>query len=291
MNLNDLLKSKLIDPKQVLVLRHRPRETKLNTVLPWLAAERPQVFNAYQQTQNERVERAMSRANYVAAFIGREPAKALFVGIYSVRGSKSITQKQFWRIPEYVKLKAYGMNGFTEESRRSSCLLFDLELTDFYAHWTGKLVVGWPGREIAWWRWADRNEFPVVAIHEENALVAEFPEWDDIDWSWDELSDRPLHSWSPLEEWRVIYYIFDASDGKGYVGSAYGKDNLRQRWQNYASRGHGGNRLLRERDPHNFRFTILQRVSPDMDPTDVMQLENSWKIRLHTHAPHGLNDN
>src|SRR5439155_26106759 len=87
-NLNDLLLGKGIDPQLVLVLRHRPWEPQLNKVLPWLAAERPDVFNAYQQTQGEKVEGAMTRAGYVAAFIGREPGKALFVGLYSLNGSK-----------------------------------------------------------------------------------------------------------------------------------------------------------------------------------------------------------
>ena len=156
MNLNDLLLGKGIDPQHVLVLRHRPWEPQLNKVLPWLAAERPDVFNAYQQTQGERVERAMTRAGYVAAFIGLEPGKALFVGLYSVKGSKPITRKQFWQIPANVELKTFGMKGFTEESSRSSILWFDLTLTDFYAQWKGKLIVRWPGKERSWWRWAHK---------------------------------------------------------------------------------------------------------------------------------------
>jgi hypothetical protein len=35
----------------------------------------------------------------------------------------------------------------------------------------------------------------------------------------------------------------------------------------------------------------LQRVSPDMDAADIIALEGSWKQRLHTRQPHGLNDN
>jgi hypothetical protein len=70
-----------------------------------------------------------------------------------------------------------------------------------------------------------------------------------------------------------------------------GDTNLLGRWKNYAARGHGGNRLLRQRDPRNFRFTILQRVSPDMDADDVIRLEANWKERLHTRQPFGLNDN
>jgi hypothetical protein len=58
----------------------------------------------------------------------------------------------------------------------------------------------------------------------------------------------------------------------------------------YAARWHGGNILLRQREPKYFRFSI-QRVSPDMDAADVIRLEATWKERLHTRAPFGLNDN
>ena len=62
MNLNALLADAHIDPRTVLVMRHRPFEPELRKVLLWLAAEKPDVFNAYQQTQSESVENAMLRA-------------------------------------------------------------------------------------------------------------------------------------------------------------------------------------------------------------------------------------
>jgi len=293
MNLTDLLRGKGVDAQHVLVLRHRPWEPELNKVLPWLAAEKPDVFNAYQQTQGQRVERAMTRAGYVASFIGRGRAKALFVGLYSVRGSKPITRKQFWQVPANIELRSFGMRGFTEKEPRSSILWFDLLLTDFYADWKGKLVVGWPGPERSWHRWANKpkNEMPVLAILDESALDAAMPEWNAMDFTWEELAILPTRWKAAISQWRAIYYIFDASDRKGYVGSAYGGNNLLGRWINYAARGHGGNRLLRERDPKHFRFTILERVSPDMDKGDVIRLESTWKDRLHTRQPFGLNDN
>jgi hypothetical protein len=88
MTLNDLLLTKGIDPQQVLVLRHRPSEPELNKVLPWLAAEKPEVFNAYQQTQGEKLEKVMLGAAYVASFIGREAVKPCSLGcIQSVHRS------------------------------------------------------------------------------------------------------------------------------------------------------------------------------------------------------------
>jgi hypothetical protein len=117
------------------------------------------------------------------------------------------------------------------------------------------------------------------------------PEWDEIEFTWEQLGILPTSWRATLSQWRGIYYIFDTSGGMGYVGSAYGKNNLLGRWLNYAARGDGGNRLLRHRDPRNFRFTILQRVSPDLDASEVIRLESSWKHRLHTRVPYGLNDN
>lgn len=294
MNLNDLLRGKGIDPKNVLVLRHRPHEPELNKVLPWLAAEKPDVFNAYQQTQGRRLEgimQAMVGTGYVASFIGREPGRALFIGLYSIASSNPLTHKEFWQVPAYVEMKAFGMKGWNVEEARPLVLWFDLVPVDFYNHWKGRLVVDWPPPERSWWRRAHRNTMPAIAIHEDSALDAAMPDWSELSLTWEELSVLPMRWRSSISQWRGIYYIFDAADGKGYVGSAYGENNLLGRWLNYAAQGHGGNRLLRQRDPKNFRFTILQRVSPDMDARDVIQIENSWKQRLHTRNPYGLNDN
>jgi hypothetical protein len=255
-----------------------------------LAADRPDLFEAYQQTHGERVENALMKAGYVASFVGQEPGKAVFIGLFEVGKTKRISHKQYWRIPTHIELRKLGMVGFTGKSR-SSCLLFDLKLTDFYGYWKGKLIVDWPPPERAWWRRADRNVIPVRAILEDSALDAAMKRWDEIDFTWSQLDVLPKRWQAKLAEWRGIYFIFDMLDGKGYVGSAYGAENILGRWRQYAASGHGGNRLLRKREPQNFRFTILELVSPNMDPNDVIRLESSWKDRLHTRQPYGLNDN
>lgn len=253
------------------------------------------LFNAYQQTHGPKVENALktiSGDGYVASFVGREAGRAVFVGLFAVKAFKSITYKQYWRIPEYQELKALGMKGWSKvDEDRSSILHFHLEhRSDFYSDWKGKMVIEWPGPEISWWRRAHKNKMPIHAIHEESVFDPKIVEWDRIDFTWSELQIIPSRLKAKLKEWKGVYYIFDVSDSKGYVGATYGKGNLFQRWDNYAATGHGGNNLLRNRNRDDFRFTILQRVSPDMEDKKLQQLEATWKRRLHTRSPLGLND-
>lgn len=286
MNFNDLL-SEAADPTTTLIMRHCPHERDLRKVFPWLAAEKPDVFNAYQQTQSETVEQKMLRARHVASFIGHEPGKALFVGLYAIGHNRRISRKQYWQTPAYAEMKTYGMVGLPLD--RPSCLWFEMTLRPFHSEWKGKLIVDWPPPERVWCRWADRNVLPVHAITQESLLDPPLPDWTLLDLSWAELQVLPTRLRHALAEWRGVYLIFDEASGKGYVGSAYGRDNILGRWSHYGRSGHGGNSMLKGRDPARFRFSILQRVSPDMDAADVIALETSWKARLHTYAPQGLN--
>ncbi|OFV94746.1 MAG: hypothetical protein A3H28_17185 [Acidobacteria bacterium RIFCSPLOWO2_02_FULL_61_28] len=270
-------------------MRHRPHEQALRKVLPWLAAEKLDLFSAYQQTQSEMAEQVLTQAEYLASFIGHEPGEALFVGLYKVGRSHSLTFNQFWKVRSFRELGKLGMMGFVKGTRHS-CLWFDLQLTEIYQEWRGKLIIGWPPPERAWCRWANRNEFPVKAILPESLLVREMPPAEELTLAWNELKNLPSSWKSALAQWRGVYFILDRSDGKSYVGSAYGRDNIYSRWSNYAARGHGGNKQLRGRKPENFLFSILERVSPDMVPEEVIQKENHWKKRLHTRE-FGLNDN
>ena len=286
MEFNDLLGKEGIDPKTVLVLRHRPQQREFRKVLPRLAAERPDIYNAYQQQQSLSVEPAMVKADFVASFIGHEAGKALFIGLYRRGQWRPLTHNEYWRVPANIEMRAFGMLGPVRES----ILWFDLAPTAFYQDWKGRLIVDWPPPERSWWRWADRNRIVVSTIHEQSILDAAMPRWDELRFTWDELKVLPSKWKAALSQWRGIYFIFDENDSKGYVGSAYGTENILGRWLSYAAGGHGGNKELRKRDPTHFRFSILQRVSPDMEPAEIIRLESGWKDRLHTRE-FGMNEN
>ena len=293
LTLNDLLRTGDVDAQRTLVVRHRPFETGLRKVLPLLAGERLNLFNAYQAYQGAAVERSFAAniGGWLASFLAYGPGRAILVGIYQIAGHTSQTLPEFWAEPGNAELAKLGYQGFTAAEGRASILRFDLKMTPLLADWRGKLVVGWPPPERSWYRRAHRNVMPVVAIREESWFAGPLPSWDEVEFTWAELGILPSRWRAALEQWRGIYLIWDASDGKSYVGSACGATNILGRCENYASSGHGGNALLRQRDPSNFRFTILQRVSPDMEAAEVIRLEASWKSRLHTLAPRGLNLN
>ncbi|WP_211259283.1 GIY-YIG nuclease family protein [Stenotrophomonas koreensis] len=285
---NDLLIKAGLDPSEVMVMRHRPTEKELRAVLPWLAAERQELYNAFQSNHGEVVEKALTRAKYLASFIGHESGRAVFVGLYEVAGHEQVTVQHFWALPGNAELQQLGTRG-PKDGRAS--FWFDLQLSPILSAWKGRLVIDWTGIERSWWRWASRNQFPVRAIHEESLLVKAMPDWQSLSLDWAQLTVLPKSWQQVLAQWRGIYYIFDKASCQGYVGSASGNENILRRWLNYAASGDGGNRLLRGLDPEQFVFSILQRVSPDMPSDEVVQVENSWKLRLQTRSPYGLNDN
>ena len=294
MTLNDLLEKQGLDPAQVIAMRHRPKEKELRKVLPWLVHERPAVFNAYQQSHGGHQEQALEKlvgSGFLASFVGLRAGTAVFAGLYQIRAARPVGYREFWDMHANQALKSFGLPDWDKKYRRKTCLWFDLELLPAYAQWTGKLEVEWPAPAIKWWRHAHTKEMPVLSISEDSRFSEQMPDWQDLVLTWAELQAIPSKWKDALRQWRGIYFIHDDSDGKGYVGAAYGKDNLLGRWLNYASSGHGGDKLLVARHPGNFHFGILQRVSPDMPADEVIRVESSWKDRLHTRGEFGLNQN
>lgn len=281
-----------VDPNRTLALRHCPEEPPLRRILPTLAAEEPELFNLYQSSHGPRAEPAVKQARYIASFIGHEPAKAVFVGLYERVGERDMTPEWSRGHPGYQRLVSLGLSPWETVDTRPTALLFDLRAMEALAHWKGRLIVGWPKPDRAWFRrLKEENRFPVVAINQDSLLIPPLPNWQDLCLAWSDLQALPARWQAALGQWRGIYLIFDRTDGQRYIGSAYGTDNILGRWRGYAASGHGGNRLLRGRDPRNFVFTLIQLLSPDITAGEVVVLEARWKARLHTRAPYGLNAN
>lgn len=288
---NDVMADSDIDLRKVIVFRHRPYEPALNRLFEWIAAERADLYDCYQGTHAPRVEAALKRADFVASFIRHGGGSAIFVGLHTIRSYRAITFEEYINRDCHRELMSLGMTGTTAADGRSHLIEFDLPVLKWHQDWKGRLIVRWPPPDRSWWRWADRNTFPIEAILAESQFAKAMPAWDELVLGWHEISVLPQAWAAALCHWRGIYLITDLTDGLQYVGSAYGAENILQRWREYARTGHGGNKYLRRRDPAQFRFAILQRLAPDLPDADVIRVEASWKDRLLTRWPNGLNDN
>jgi hypothetical protein len=275
---------------RVLVMRHVP-DPPLRKVFPWLAADRPEIFNAYQQMQAPKVEKQLAVATHVVSCIGHRPKEALFVGVYRVSGQRPLSFEKYLALPENKELRRLGDRGWPNEHARPFPMMWtDMQLEAVLQQWKGKLVFDWPPPEVSWVRRAERNTFTVKAILEDSALDRDMPSWDRLVLTWAELQSLPKRWIATLMQWRGVYFVHDTKCAKAYVGSAYGDQNIYGRWMNYAATGDGGNKLLRDRNPDGFQFSILQLLSPVLDPESVITVESSWKDRLHTRQ-FGLNVN
>lgn len=284
MDFKDLLSKQNLDPGRVIVMRHVPQERKLRGVLPWLAEMKPDVFNAYQQCQNETVARSMMKAEFVASFIGLQPKRAVFAGLYRRGSSWPVTDEQYWAIGAASELKKFGARPIPDGE---AFVWFDLNPIGFYPEWKGRLEIDWPAPEIAWYRIAKAaTNFPVRAIHDVSIFDEEIDSWQKLSFTCDELECLPPSWEAELQRWRGIYLIFDVKKNQGYVGYAL---SILTRWRDHVAR-RGDAKKLKHCDPRNFRFTILERTSPDLVEADLCQLESTWKDRLHTRQ-YGLNDN
>jgi hypothetical protein len=284
-----LLKDLGLDPLEVLLIRHTPKETKLRRIFPWIAAERPDLFLAWQQVQWPTCEKAMLRARYVAAFVGDAPGLATFAGLSAIAGHRPIDQVGYDTLPGNAELIARGMTPWTAKEGEER-VAFELEPVSTDSDWFGRLVINWPPPNQNWFRWAGRNAFRIRYLVEESRFVGAMPAWDELVLTWPELASLPSSWAGDLAQWRGVYLVFDAARDQRYVGSAAGSENLLGRWRDYATSGHGGNVGLRASRPENLHFSILERTSPDLELAAVVERETSWKRRLHTRA-HGLNAN
>lgn len=115
-----------------------------------------------------------------------------------------------------------------------------------------------------------------------------FPGYENVDLSWNDLG-RVLRKavWrTALENQKGIYLIVDTSNGKMYVGSAYGENMLLGRWFAYAKNGHGGNVELRNLDfahiRQYFRYSILDIYKSTTNDETILARESWWKRVLLT---------
>lgn len=164
------------------------------------------------------------------------------------------------------------------------------------------MVIDWGNATRSWYQWLSISNSKQVIEILPSGYVKEFPGFDDLILTFDELhtivnspdSNRIWHTM--LSSVAGVYLITDMTNGSQYVGSASGEQGIMGRWRGYADSPHGGNiklMSLLQVDPNrykNFQYSILRTLPKSLTRTEVIGFEQKYKQKLGSRA-FGLNGN
>ena len=246
-----LLKLYNIAPETVRLVRHSNKE------IP--------IMEVYKSDRDRFVEYASWQAankygdaRYIAMFAPGHGTTAIFLGLTYISsvipnnelGSKHLKMLQQYKLPEK----------WFEKSVR-----YQLDFIDTMYDLSERLIIEWGKSTVSW---VQKQDKPVIEIRAKHS-IGEFISYDDVQLSYKALvqlnnNTNANPTWlNALSSVNGVYLIQHQIDGQMYVGSAYGVDGIWGRWKTYAQTGHGGNKLLKELNPDEFIFSILE-IAPAM---------------------------
>lgn len=175
---------------------------------------------------------------------------------------------------------------------------YEYESLNEFDKYLGRLVVRFKNKSQTMVRKAESvfDDCEIVHILPDTFDNDIFPGYDKINLTWNELK-RVLskENWiTALQNQKGVYLITDESNGKKYVGSAYGENMILGRWKSYVKTGHGGNKGLKKLDfdhiKRNFRYTVLDIYKSSISDSEIINRESWWKNVLMTRC-YGYNEN
>lgn len=234
-------------------------------------------FKSWQESQN----RKNFERDYILSLIFYDHDEWIFGGIYRQRGVRRVK----------------------DESRPRPYYQYDTELTDVRKDLIRRLIIhyrresrqSYPNLE----NYADKLE--VLEILRKPYTVKPFPGYENVLIDFNLLTkiiqEEELSWKTALSTVKGVYIITDKSNGKLYVGSAYGNESFWSRWSLYVRNGHGGSkklkRIIDKKGPDyasNFQFSILEIRSNITEDTVIIEREAYWKKVLKSRE-FGYNEN
>lgn len=167
-----------------------------------------------------------------------------------------------------------------------------------YNKYVGRLIVKFKNNATQMIRKAETviDDCEVVQILPDTFDNDLFPGYEKVNIAWDELR-RVIEkdNWkTALQNQKGVYLLTDISNGKMYVGSAYGAHMILGRWRAYVNTGYGSNVGLRtlafEHIKENFRYSILDIYKSSTDDQIIIDRESWWKQVLQSRK-FGYNEN
>jgi hypothetical protein len=215
-------------------------------------------------------------------------------GHYWNYSKKSYKQGQitvgFLKLPQKDLWLLFHVGKVTKDLNRFNELGYEYEVLKDYEKYFGRLIVKYKNNAQTMIRLASSviDDCEVLQLLPDTFDNDIFPGYDKVKLSWSELK-RVIEKegWkTALQNQKGIYLITDISNGKMYVGSAYGKDMILGRWTSYIKSGHGGNVELKKINidhiQKNFEYSILDIFKSTIDDKTVIDREVWWKNILKT---------
>lgn len=167
---------------------------------------------------------------------------------------------------------------------------YEYEVLPEHEKYFGRLIVKFENKVQPMVRLANSviNDCEVVQILPDTFDNDIFPGYDKVNVTWSELT-RVIENdtWkTALKNQKGVYLITDSSNGKMYIGSAYGENMILGRWKSYIKNGNGGNVELKKISfdyiKQNFRYSILEIFKSTIDDQTIIERESWWKELLQT---------
>jgi len=274
----DLLKLYNVEPKTVKLVRHSDREIPILKVF----REDVEKLETYQRFQEPN---KFGKAKSIIVFAPYYNTTALLLGMWDLKGATdfSLYDEKTVKLLKKHDLPVEWMENTVKYGILKNPIIDEL---------SERLVIEWGRATVSWVQSRDKK---IVEIKAKNT-ISEFEAYNLVELDYSQLQQLIKYpgtnqTWvKALSSVNGIYLIQDKSSGKLYVGSAYGASGIFGRWSEYAKNGHGGNQELIGLNPSNFKFSILEIVSPTYTADDVIAIENRWKEKLGTRQ-FGLNNN
>lgn len=184
---------------------------------------------------------------------------------------------------------------FGEDFRNKDKIFVKVRVLDVFRQFGGRVLVDWGGMAAQRWLQWFKNDKNIIQIDEGIiSMMIPFRTYNDVLLDFKELKnivDTDNAEWrEKLKAVNGIYGISDKSNGKLYIGSAYGEEGIWGRWKDYAeTKGHGNNDMLVDiikQNPDyawdNLQWFILETFSLDVTDAYTVERENLYKLKLCT---------